>query len=79
MFCPGVGVVIHFFQPVDGIVRVHLRGGEGRVSEHLLDGIQVGAVIEQGRGDRVPEYMGGFSPGDAIAVEFLFDRPVRSS
>ena len=72
-----MGVVIHFLQPVDGVVRVHLRGGEVRVAEHFLDGVQVGAVVQEGRGDRMPEHVGGFPPGDAVAVEFRLDGPVH--
>src|SRR5918996_6034221 len=48
-------------------MRVELGGAEIGVSEHLLDAPQVGAALEQMRGEGVPEQMGvdlrGVEPG----------------
>ena len=40
-----------------GDVRVELGRGEIRVPEHLLDAAQVGAALQQVRGEGVPEEM----------------------
>src|SRR4029078_8892848 len=41
--------------PAIGYVRVQLRGGEIGMSEHFLNCPQVGASLEQVRGERVPQ------------------------
>src|SRR5829696_9771309 len=43
--------------PPIGYVGVELCGGEVGVAEHLLDAAQVGATLEQVRGERMAEQM----------------------
>src|SRR6266571_3405811 len=42
-----VGLVVNFHQVFDGDLGVFLRGCEAFVAEHLLDGPEVGAFVEQ--------------------------------
>src|SRR5438309_5680967 len=47
--------LVHGPQVVAVDVRVQLRGGQVRVTEHFLDGAKVGATLEQVRRERVPQ------------------------
>ena len=42
-------VRIRLFQPLDGNVRINLRGRKAGVAEQRLDAAQIGAAIEQVR------------------------------
>src|SRR5439155_20887015 len=53
-----------------GYVRVELRRGEIGVSEHLLDAAEVGAALEQVRGEGVPKQV----RMDTFGVEAGFRR-----
>ena len=41
--------------PLD--MRIDLGRGDGRMSEHGLDGPEIGAPLEQMRGERMPQHM----------------------
>jgi hypothetical protein len=55
-FLPSVGVrpEIQLSTAPIGYVGVELRGGQIRVAEHLLNRAQIGAALEQMRGERMP-------------------------
>ena len=44
-------------QPLLADLGVHLRGRDRRMAEQLLHDAQVGAVVEQVRGARVPQHV----------------------
>src|ERR1700741_5662812 len=54
---PGMEPIVHGAQPRLEDVRVDLRRREIRVAQHHLDGPQVGAAIEQVRGERMADDM----------------------
>src|SRR4051794_37673225 len=58
-------VEIQLAAPAIGYVCVQLRGGEVRVAEHLLDCTEVGASLQQVRGEGVAEEVGM----DALRLE----------
>ena len=49
-----MGGLINFFEFLDGVVGVDLGGCQRGMSEELLDGIKVCAVVKQFRGNRMP-------------------------
>src|SRR6266581_1648395 len=51
----GMKRLVHGPQVVAVDVRVQLRGGQVRVTEHFLDGAKVGTTLEQVGRERVPE------------------------
>jgi hypothetical protein len=51
----GVKARVRGLQVLGGDVGVDLRGGDVRVAEHGLHGAQVGAALQQVRGEGVPE------------------------
>src|SRR2546423_4465655 len=55
--CPGMKLVIDLLQPRSRNVGVDLRRGDVRVAEHHLDGPQIGAVLQQMRGERMPQHV----------------------
>lgn len=50
-------------EPVLGDVRIDLGGGDIRMPQHLLDAAEIGAVVDQVRGEGVPEHVGREPPG----------------
>ena len=50
---PRVRGGVDFLEFFRGIVGVDLRGGERRMAQHLLDGVEVGAFGEELGGDGV--------------------------
>ena len=52
---PRVGAEVDLLEAFAGEVRVHLRGRDVGVAEHLLDGPQVAAAGEQMGGEAVAE------------------------
>src|SRR5215469_16783705 len=44
---PGVGTAVYLFKVIHAHMRVALGGGETGVAEHLLNGAQIRAVVEQ--------------------------------
>src|SRR5205085_4972127 len=52
---PRVCVVVHFPQLFPGHVGVNLRGGETGVPEQLLNRAQVRAILQEVRGEAVPQ------------------------
>src|SRR2546430_14577376 len=56
--CPRMKLVIDLLQPRSRNVGVDLRRRDVRVAEHHLDGAQIGAVLEQMRGERMPQHVG---------------------
>ena len=56
---PGVELVVSFLQVSDGQAQIPLRGRQGLVAKHLLDATQVGVVLDQVRGTRVPPQVAG--------------------
>ena len=71
-------MVIHILQFLDGVVGVHLRRGEGAVAEHLFDGAEVRAVVEELRCERVAQHVRRTPSGDTIhAAELPLDEPVH--
>ena len=75
---PGMGFAVDPLQMGRGHVRVDLGGGEIGVAEHLLDGAQVGASLEQVGGERVPEGVGGDVVGQAGLPRVALDDGVKS-
>src|SRR5204862_7796532 len=61
--CPLIGL----FEPRGLYPSVDLRRGHTRMSEHLLDGPQIGPAVEQMRRERVPE---------GVRVDASLDRSV---
>ena len=55
--CPWMGLLIALLEFLKTAVGVHLRGGQTGVSEQLLDGIEVGTMVEQMRGETVPQHV----------------------
>ena len=53
--------VVDLFQAFLQDVRVNLSGRNVAVTQHELDGAQVGAPFEQVRRERVPHQMGRYS------------------
>src|SRR5690349_2386901 len=54
---PRMKLLIHALQPRPRDVRVDLRRGDVGVAEHHLHAAQVGAVLEQVRGEGMPQYV----------------------
>ena len=50
-----MSLTIDTLQSINGYVCIELRCGQTLVSEELLDGPQVGAAVEEMRGERMPE------------------------
>jgi hypothetical protein len=50
-------VRVGFLQPLDGDMRVNLRGGKTGVTQQCLHAAQVGAAIEQVGGKTVPKFV----------------------
>src|SRR5688500_6186962 len=66
----GVGEVIDLPQALGVDVAIDLRGRERGVAEELLDRAQVGAALEQVRGEGVPQPVGvGEHPANRARVE----------
>jgi len=69
----GMKLAVHLAQTLAGDVRVDFGGADARVAEQFLDDAQVGAVVEQVRGEAVPEHVRGNVAGDAGAPGAAFD------
>ncbi len=50
-----MGVVVGLGQTVDRQMGVFLRRGQTRMTQHFLDGPQIGPRIEHMRGKRMPD------------------------
>ena len=50
-------LLVHFLQPLDAVVHINLRSGQVGVAQQFLDGVEVGAVVRQVRGKRVPQHV----------------------
>ena len=48
---------IHFLQPFDGVVCVHLRCCKAGMAKQLLDGVDVCPVVHQVCGKAVPQHV----------------------
>src|SRR5208337_5378363 len=57
--CMGVGPPVDLFQPFHSHVRVYLGCGEAGMTEQLLHRPDVRPAVEQVRGERMPECVGG--------------------
>ena len=64
-FISGVAIEDSFAEVLHVEVRVNLGGSEVFVSEQLLNDAQVGAVLEQVCGERMPQGVGADGLGDA--------------
>lgn len=53
----GVRLLINFYQPIDAVVHINLRGSEVGVAEQFLDGVQVGTAVGEVRGEGVAQHM----------------------
>ena len=60
---------MHLPQVLPIHVGVDLRGGDVHVPEHLLHGTEVGAPLQQVRGERVSERVGRHVLGDPRALD----------
>ena len=49
--------IMHVLESFPLDMRVDLGRGDARVSEHGLDGTEIGAPLEQMRGERMPQHM----------------------
>jgi len=49
---------MHFAQPASGHVRINLRRRDARVTKQLLNHTQVRAMLQQVRGETVPQHVG---------------------
>ena len=70
----GMSPPVDFLQPLQAHVRVDLGGGEAGVPEQLLHGPDVGAPVEQVRGEGVAERVRGHAlaevgPGKVLAED----------
>ena len=62
-------------EPVLGDMSIDLSGGNVGMAQHLLDAAEVRAMVDQVRGEGVPEHMGREPPGiDADLGRQLFQR-----
>ena len=50
-----MGFVVDLLHPAGGQVRVHLRGAQALVAQQFLHAAEVGTVVEQMRGEAVPQ------------------------
>ena len=72
----GMEAVVHLAQSLTGDVRVHLSGADTGMTEKFLNHAQVGAVLEQVRGETVPQHVWCDVALDASQVApFLDARP----
>src|SRR6266513_3854319 len=55
--CPWMELIIELLQPRPRDVRVDLRRRDVGVAEHHLDGAEIGAVLEQMGGERMPQHV----------------------
>jgi hypothetical protein len=51
--CPRMGVLVHFFQFLDRVVRVDLGGTQVGMTEQFFDTVYIGAVVEHVGRERV--------------------------
>ena len=51
----GVGRVVHILHPLRRQVRVNLRRAQALVAQQFLHAAEVGAVVQQMRGEAVPQ------------------------
>ena len=70
-------MVVDFAEAAAGDVGVDLGGGEAGVAEELLDGAEVGAVLQQVGGEGVAEGVGADvvlgAGGEDVAVDDAAD------
>ena len=52
-----MGLVVDFLEALQGNVRVYFGGGEILVTQHLLDSLQVAAMVQKMGGKRMPDGM----------------------
>ena len=83
-FSPRMGLTVILLQLTVGNVGVYLCGGERRVSEQLLHGIQVGAIVEHIGGKRVAEHMRAQAGGmhgafHCLVNHVIYQLPVKRS
>src|SRR3954454_13655935 len=69
----GVGAEVDLLEAVAREVRVHLRGGDVGVAEHLLDGAEVAAAGEQVGGEAVAQGMRAHLAGEAGVAGVALD------
>ena len=74
---PRMGFPVDLLQMRRGHVRVDLRGGEIGVAQHLLDGPQVGAPLEQVGGEGVTQRVGGDVVGQPRLARIALDDRVQ--
>src|SRR5258706_7249495 len=68
-----VGFVVDVHQLADGGVRVFLRGGEGLVTEKLLNGAKISAIGEKMRGEGVTQRVRVQIPIHVSQANVFFD------
>ena len=73
LFRPGVGAVVDGGDLADGQVRIALRGGESRMAQHLLNGSQVGTLLQHVRAKGVAQRVWMHIRGQAAPRGNLLD------
>ena len=58
VLCPGMGLFVYFLQFINREMGIDLGSGQTAVSEQFLDGAQIGSVIQEMSGERMPQDMG---------------------
>lgn len=59
-------------------MRVYLGCGERFMSEHFTHGIEIGAVVDHGRGKGMPECVGTFASGRYSGESISYDAVERT-
>mgnify|MGYP003462921181 CR=1 FL=1 len=75
---PGVRLVIDVLELLAREVRVHLRGGDVGVAEHLLDGAEVATSGQQVRGERMAQRMRAHAVFEAAGLRMPLDDLVQA-
>ena len=63
---------IRFLQFFERVVGINLRGGQGSVTQHLLDAVQVRPVVQQVGSQRMPEHVRRLLAGEPFQSTQLF-------
>ena len=74
-----VGLVVTIAEALRGHVRVHLRGGQAAVSQKFLDAADVGAGVEQVRGETVPQRVRAGARIESGLGEILFQQSANAA
>ena len=59
LLCTGMGFIVYIFQFLVDDLGIDLGRGNICMAQHFLNGVQVGAVFQQMRGERMAQRVGG--------------------